>query len=312
MKQAVIDIGSNSMRLTVYETTESGGFSILFKEKFMAGLANYVEDGAMTQEGIARAALGLQGFHNTLTALGIRAVLVFATASLRNIRNTEQAVQAIEQATGFAIEVISGEEEARCGYLGAMEELVLSDGLFVDIGGASTEVVRFTGSRLVTAASCPVGSLKLYRDWVKKILPNQEAIENMEQAIARATLGVVTHQPGREDLPLVCVGGTARAALKLAKRVCRLPESVNWISTAQLEEVCAALCASQKAAADLILKTEPERIHTLIPGLLILRHIVQGFGASQMIVSKYGVREGYLCQKIRTVNETTATARTGS
>lgn len=312
MKFAIVDLGSNTIRLSVYNTLPEGGFDLLFSEKEMAGLVSYVHGGVLSPEGIQRACGAIRDFQALLRQFDLDAPHVFATASLRNIRNTEQAVQAIEQATGFAIEVISGEEEARCGYLGAMEELVLSDGLFVDIGGASTEVVRFTGSRLVTAASCPVGSLKLYRDWVKKILPNQEAIENMEQAIARATLGVVTHQPGREDLPLVCVGGTARAALKLAKRVCRLPESVNWISTAQLEEVCAALCASQKAAADLILKTEPERIHTLIPGLLILRHIVQGFGASQMIVSKYGVREGYLCQKIRTVNETTATARTGS
>ena len=289
MKQAVIDIGSNSMRLTVYETTETGGFTILFKDKVMAGLAGYVED---------RAVLGLMSFRNTLEALNITQVSVFATASLRNITNTTQAVSTIQRATGFSIEVISGEEEARYGYAGAMEELDLSDGLFVDIGGASTEVVRFADRQLITANSCPVGSLKLYRDWVKKILPNREAIQNMEHAIQQAMEGVI-HQSVPQGLPLVCVGGTSRAALKLAKRVCHLPESANRISIQQLQQVCAALCASQKAAADLILKVEPERIHTMIPGLLILRHIVEGFGAGEMIVSQYGVREGYLCQKIR-------------
>ena len=298
MKQAVIDIGSNSMRLSVYETTPAGGFSILFKDKFMAGLAGYVEEEALSREGIDRAILGLRGFRSTLEALGIHNVAVFATASLRNIRNTRPAVEAIQRATGFPIEVISGQEEARFGYLGAMEELALPDGLFVDIGGASTEVVRFTGGQIVSADSCPVGSLKLYRDWVKKILPNHEAVLHMQAAIRQATLRVV-RQPIRQSLPLVCVGGTARAALKLTRRICRLPESVNWISAQQLEEVAAALSVSQKTAADLILKTEPERIHTLIPGMLILRHMVEGFGASQLIVSKYGVREGYLCQKIR-------------
>ena len=148
MKQAVIDIGSNSMRLSVYETTPAGGFSILFKDKFMAGLAGYVEEGALSQEGIDRAILGLRGFRSTLEALGIHNVAVFATASLRNIRNTRPAVEAIQRATGFPIEVISGQEEARFGYLGAMEELALPDGLFVDIGGASTEVVRFTRGQL--------------------------------------------------------------------------------------------------------------------------------------------------------------------
>ena len=127
----------------------------------------------------------------------------------------------------------------------------------MDIGGASTEVVRFAGGVMESANSCPVGSLKLYRDFVRKILPNKEAIHHMEKAITLATLGVV-ERPVRQGLPLVCVGGTARAALKL----------------------------------------EPERIHTMIPGMLILRHMVQGFGAGRVIVSQYGVREGYLCQKI--------------
>lgn len=135
------------------------------------------------------------------------------------------------------------------------------------------------------------------QDIEEKILPNKEAIHHMEKAITMATLGVV-ERPVRQGLPLVCVGGTARAALKLAKRVCRLPETSNSITIGQLDRVCQELCASQKQAADLILKIEPERIHTMIPGMLILRHMVQGFGAGRVIVSQYGVREGYLCQKI--------------
>ena len=202
MKQAVIDIGSNSMRLSVYETTETGTFTILFKDKIMAGLAGYVEEGALSPEGITRAILGLRSFRGTLRALNIPQVAVFATASLRNIRNTAQAVAEIQRGTGFAIEVLSGEEEARLGYAGAMEELALSEGLFVDIGGASTEVVRFAHGQLVSAVSCPVGSLKLYRDWVKKILPNQQAVESMKKAIRQATRGVV-EGPVRQGLPLV-------------------------------------------------------------------------------------------------------------
>ena len=243
MKQAVIDIGSNSMRLSVYETTPPQIFRVLFKEKIMAGLAGYVEHNALSPDGIERAILGLLSFRATLS------------------------------------------------------ELDLTDGLFVDIGGASTEVVRFAGGVMESANSCPVGSLKLYRDFVRKILPNKEAIHHMEKAITMATLGVV-ERPVRQGLPLVCVGGTARASLKLAKRVCRLPETSNSITIGQLDRVCQELCASQKQAADLILKIEPERIHTMIPGMLILRHMVQGFGAGRVIVSQYGVREGYLCQKI--------------
>ena len=229
--------------------------------------------------------------------LQIEHLAVFATASLRNISNTAQAVTQIARATGITVSVLTGEEEAACGFCGATCDVAAADGLFVDVGGASTELVAFANRQIEQADSVPVGSLKLYRDCVKKILPGKSSCrrlaETIETAFDRPSLQTIPKRPH-----MVCVGGTARAALKLAKRVCRLPETSNSITIGQLDRVCQELCASQKQAADLILKIEPERIHTMIPGMLILRHMVQGFGAGRVIVSQYGVREGYLCQKI--------------
>ena len=142
MKQAVIDIGSNSIRLTLYET-ENRDFKILFREKIMAGLAGYVEDGKLSAEGIECACTGLLTFRGVLQTLDIEHVSVFATASLRNISNTEQALSLIRTATGYSVQVVSGEEEALLGYAGAMRELHLTGGVFLDIGGASTEIVTF-------------------------------------------------------------------------------------------------------------------------------------------------------------------------
>ena len=78
----------------------------------------------------------------------------------------------------------------------------------------------------------------------------------------------------------------------------------------KLDGLCEFLCSGKKDAIDLILRLEAERIHTLIPGLLILQHTFHLFHAQQLIVSKYGVREGYLCQKILKSN--TDTPKTGS
>ena len=94
MKQAVIDIGSNSIRLTLYET-EQQRFKILFREKIMAGLAGYVEDGTLSAEGIECACTGLLTFRGILQTLEIDSVRVFATASLRNVSNTQQALSVI-------------------------------------------------------------------------------------------------------------------------------------------------------------------------------------------------------------------------
>jgi exopolyphosphatase / guanosine-5'-triphosphate,3'-diphosphate pyrophosphatase len=297
MTQAIIDIGSNSMRLTLYEI-EGNNFKILFREKQMAALAGYVEDGKLNAEGIESACAGLMSFHSILMALRIKDVKVFATASLRNISNTEQAIALIKAATGFSIEVLSGEEEALLGYAGAMEELHLSSGVFFDIGGASTELVTFDEGKPVDYTSFPIGSLSLYRRFVKKILPGESSSKRLQQEIAK------TIDMKEEDLtvrPLIVgVGGTARAVLKLAKSYYKISEDCRSITAEQLNGLCEFLCSGKKDAIDMILRLEADRIHTLIPGLLILQHVFHLYHAEQMVVCKYGVREGYLCQRILT------------
>ena len=142
MQCAVIDIGSNSIRLSVYDA-EKTNFKILFKEKIMAGLASYVEDGVLSPEGLECACPSLIELTERLCLLNIQNISVFATASLRNINNTQDVLQKIHSTTGFCLEVISGKQEAFYGYTGAMLDLSLPGGIFLDIGGASTEIAFF-------------------------------------------------------------------------------------------------------------------------------------------------------------------------
>lgn len=307
MKQAVIDIGSNSIRLTLCET-EQQRFKILFREKIMAGLTGYVEDGTLSAEGIECACTGLLTFRGILQTLEIDSVRVFATASLRNVSNTQQALSVILAATGYTVEIISGEEEALLGYTGAMQELHMTSGAFLDIGGASTEIVTFDSGTPVDFASFPIGSLSLYRRCVKKILPGEGSLKRLRHEIA-GTLDV--SEGALDPRPLILgVGGTARAALKLAQHYYKSSEDCRSITGEQLDGLCEFLCSGKKDAIDLILRLEAERIHTLIPGLLILQHTFHLFHAQQLIVSKHGIREGYLCQKILKSN--IDTPRTGS
>lgn len=295
MKQAVIDIGSNSIRLTLYETHDKS-FKILFREKIMAGLAGYVEDGKLSAEGMECACAGLLTFRSILQTLEIAHVNVFATASLRNISNTAQVLSVIHAATDYTVEVISGEEEAVLGYAGAMQELHLTSGAFLDIGGASTEIVTFEQGNPVDFASFPIGSLSLYRNCVKKILPGTGSLKRLRQEILQ-TIQIGKNTPEPRPL-LVGVGGTARAALKMVRYYYKCSKDCRTITGEQLDGLCKFLCSGKKDASDLILRLEAERIHTLVPGVLILQHVFHLFGAQQLVVSKYGVREGYLCQKI--------------
>lgn len=307
MKQAVIDIGSNSIRLTLYET-HGQSFKLIFREKIMAGLAGYVEDGKLTAEGIECACRGLLTFRSVLQTLEIADIRVFATASLRNVSNTEQALSVIRAATGYCVEILSGEDEALFGYAGAMQELHLSAGALLDIGGASTEIVTFDEGAPVDFISFPIGSLTLYRRCVKKIMPGEGSLKRLRQEI-KDTIDIGENAPAPRPL-LVGVGGTARAVLKLARYYYKSSDGCRSITAEQLDGLCAFLCSGTKDASDMILRLEAERIHTLVPGLLILQHVSQIFRAQQLVVSRYGVREGFLCQTI--LKDNIATPKIGN
>ena len=297
MQYALIDMGSNSIRLTVYDM-DASNFKILFKEKRMAGLAGYVEHGRLTPDGIDCACQCLREFQNTLSVLQIEHLAVFATASLRNISNTAQAVTQIAHATGITVSVLTGEEEAACGFCGATCDVAAADGLFVDVGGASTELVAFANRQIEQADSVPVGSLKLYRDCVKKILPGKSSCrrlaETIEAAFDRPALQTIPKRPH-----MVCVGGTARAALRLCRKLCGLPEDCRTFTRAQLDALAHELCGNSRDSADLILRYAPERIHTLIPGVMVLQYLTDRFDTVEITVSHYSVREGYLRRTIQ-------------
>lgn len=302
MKQAIIDIGSNSVRLTLYET-EGENFKILFREKIMAGLAGYVENKKLSAEGIECACSALLTFKEILRTLQIDNVCVFATASLRNVSNTDDALAVIRAATGYSVEVISGEDEALLGYMGAMRELHLSSGIFLDIGGASTEIVTFDNGSVADYASFPIGSLSLYRRCVKKILPGDGSLRRLRQTTEKV-INIHGNSATVRSLA-VGVGGTARAVLKIAHHYYGISDDCRSVTAEQLDGLCFFLCSGKKEASDLMLRLVPERIHTLIPGVLILQHIMHLFRAQQLVVGKFGVREGYLCQKILKSNTDT-------
>lgn len=301
MKYSIIDIGSNSMRLTLYES-DKDTFKILFREKVMAGLAGYVEDGILSTEGIACACYGLLTFKHMLDSLGLPEPHVFATASLRNIANSVSALNEIKNVTGFIIEVLSGREEALLGYAGAMKELSITEGAFIDIGGASTELVTFDNSKPIESVSFNVGSLSLYKNCVKHIIPGAGSQKHINKVI-KEEIDDTGMLPKEKHSPIIGVGGTSRAVMKLSRKVFGLSESCSHITAEQLEALCGILFKGDKAAANLILKLEADRIHTMIPGIMILHHIFTAFNADELIVSKYGVREGYLCQKVLKCNQ---------
>lgn len=293
MKYAILDIGANSIRLCVYEEKDNA-FKTLFTKKVMAGLAYYVKDGEMSNQGIIEASNVINDFKELVNNFNIENFYIFATASFRNITNTDFVVMEIEKLTGEKIEVISGEDEALYGFRGAKLKVKAKSGIVVDIGGGSTEIVDFEKDEVNFADSLPIGSLNLYSMYVSEFLPNEKEQRNIKNKIQK-----VTKEIDIKHTNTICgVGGTIKAALKLTNSYFKLNKNNTVIKREQMEEIEKILLKKPQKAKNIIIKACPDRVHTIIPGVLILDEILKRTKAKEIIVSKYGVREGYLCQKI--------------
>lgn len=293
MKYAIIDVGSNTIRLTV-NVLDGSTIQNLFHKKIVAGLASYVEQGQLNPAGITRVCDALAELQILLSHFEIDQTAVFATASLRNISNTDEALDAIAERTGFHVDLLSGEQEAILGYYGICQEIPARQGILLDIGGGSTEITSFHAEGPEKARSFPLGSLNLYAACVKKgILPDKKERDHMKQALSQL-FSEEALAPFRQTSQLYAVGGSARAALKLTNYVLELPPDNRTLTSCQLKELKKLLQKNDQSTARLLLQHCPDRIHTLIPGFLILYTLFKKLDGETITVCRYGVREGYL------------------
>ena len=111
MKHGIVDVGSNTIRLSVYNC-EGQDFKLLRNKKITAGLAGYIKSGELSDAGILVACRALCSFRELAENIGVDSLSVFGTAPLRNIVNTEEAVNTINSVTGITVDVLSGSDEA--------------------------------------------------------------------------------------------------------------------------------------------------------------------------------------------------------
>ena len=292
MKYAVIDLGSNTIRLVVYEETNAE-FHALFTQKFTAGLAAYLQDGIMTPEGIRLICTTLQRCKMLLKEFTPCTTLAFSTAPLRNIRNTQEAIDQIYAETGYSVDVLTGLEEAYLDYYGVQRELPVESGLLFDIGGGSTEILTFAHDGTGVIESVPIGSLNLSKKHIAKLFPDKkerDAIRlQVQKSLKRHKLN---HLPPYETL---CgIGGTARTVLQLLQAMKVILPAQRTFTAEQFRKLKKFLWKKDSAAMELLTQYCPDRLHTIFSGILILETLILQSRCTTVYVCKYGVLEGYL------------------
>ncbi len=291
MLYGIVDMGSNSIRLSIFRE-ENGVITQIISKKVMAGLAGYVKKGKLTQSGIEKACLALETLREVLDNFNVDGTGIFATASLRNICNQDEVLNRMQRVTGIAPEIISGKEEARLDFVGATRFYPMERGLLVDIGGGSTELVWFGEEGAKELISIPVGSLALHTQFVSGLIPGPKEREKMRKSI-REQLDAVDWAV--ESGCTVCgIGGTMRMALQLSQELLGRSKTDSRFSLDDLEQLLKIACSDDPDVSKPAYKIVPERMFSMVPGLMIIREVARKFGCADFFVSRAGVREGYL------------------
>ena len=291
---AVIDIGSNSVRLVVYETLTRSLVTI-FNEKALCGLGSEVQStGLLAPGAVTKALAALKRFRALCRIMRVGRVHAIATAAARDARNGADFIAAAEKICGCSIEILSGPREAKLSALGVISGVHRPDGLVGDLGGGSLELIDVKGSRVRQGVTLPLGSLALQD-------ASQKSPKKAERIVKTALVGVpqLGAATGRT---FYAVGGTWRALARLHIIQSGYPLRVmHGYSLPAAEALDFVRRLRRLATANILANIESiaeARQPLLVYAALVLENIILTGKPTTIVFSTYGVREGLMYEML--------------
>lgn len=298
----IIDIGSNSIRLVINEETENGAHHVIDESKDSARLSEKIgADGILKLEDQRVIAQILHYFRKMCEANQTTVIRAVATAAIRNATNSADIIAYLAQETGLVIELLSGDEEARLGFLGMINAIDLEEGFLVDIGGGSTEISLFENRQLVKSVSFPFGSVNTTKRFTRNGDLTTDDIGRIHSMVTAALDKEKAWLLSRKGLPLVGLGGTIRSICKLDQRQKKysLPLTHNYnmdnTSVDRLVQGLSVLSVENRKKVEGMSK---DRADIIVPGILILQTIFRFLGSSYYKISGSGIRDGLYYETI--------------
>ncbi|MEX0347095.1 MAG: exopolyphosphatase [Rhizobiaceae bacterium] len=286
---AIVDIGSNSIRMVVYEGNTRSP-TVLFNEKMLAGLGRGVHStGRLDPQATDAAIEEFKRFRALAEQTGAAAVHVIATAAAREAENGPQFIERVEEILGTEIEVLTGKQEATYSALGIISGFRSPDGIGGDLGGGSLELFDVHGQEIGDGITLPLGGLRL-----------QDMAENdwsNVRKIARQELSRASWLKKGKNRVFYAVGGTWRNLARLHMNAENYPLGVMHHYVMRPKAISGFL--EQVASGELdkidgISSVSKNRRGLLPYGAIVLQEIIKAMRPSHIEISALGIREGYL------------------
>jgi len=296
-RTAIIDIGSNSARLVIFERSSRYGFHIICeqKSKVRIGEGAYLQGGELQSAGIQRAYKALASFVETISKYRVQKTIAIATSALRDAPNALEFIEWIRKHLGLNIKIIDGDKEAYYGGLAASNLLAFDEGITIDIGGGSSDMTLVRGGKIIETYSLDIGTVRIKELFFDTNKSLDGAKKYIDKELARLPASFVCRLA-------IGIGGTARTLGKsVMKRNGYVFDKLHAFgyTFANEEEYFDSIVHAQPQTLE-SLSIQSDRHDTIREGTLIFMQILQKIGAEEILTSGVGVREGvFLADMLR-------------
>lgn len=285
---AVIDLGSNSVRMSISRLEDDGTYNVLEKVRATVRLGEGMgRDNLLREEAIERVADTIEDFCTIAKKYKCASVAAIATAALRKAANKDVFLSKIKTRSGIDFEVISGEEEAYYSYLAVKETVGIKDGVIFDTGGGSTEITLVKNGEIKRATSLPLGAVML--------TDMMQGRSNMElYKYVASHISAVEWLDECESLPLYGIGGSARTmAMIYKKRILNADElegiKMPYGAVAKIyQEIFNTPTEKRKEIKGM----DPSRVDIILAGLTPVKVLMDMTGSKSVCICASGVKEG--------------------
>ncbi len=290
---AVVDIGSNSVRLVVYDGLRRSPTPV-FNEKILCGLGKGIAiTGKLDPMAMVRAISALKRFKTLTKQIGCHEVYAVATAAAREAENGETFIDDAEKALGVGISVLTGKEEARYAALGVVAGVPDADGVVGDLGGGSLELIDVRDGKLFDGITLPLGPLRLI----------DMSGNNMDRArvIVDEYLADAKVLEALKDRSFYAVGGTWRNLARVHLSHAGYPLHVlhqYTMSRQQAKSIAEFVAGMSSSTLKDVKDVSKSRSNTMPYGSMVLERLIAAGKPRDIVCSVYGVREGFLYAKL--------------
>lgn len=300
IKTAIIDIGSNTIRLVLYSYNKNEGLREFGNIKTVARLRTYImPNGEMSEQGIQLLADTLHSFRLILADYQVTDVKAAATAAVRQAANNEVIVNRMREETGIEIDILTEEEEAYYGFVAVAHSMDTPSAVTIDIGGGSTEITLFTNKKLQKTISFPFGTVSLKQKFVNGLIINDSEREQLRNFV-KEQLSSLPWIAGA-SLPIIAIGGSARNIAQIHQQKMGYPLSgvhQYEMKRADLEQLSNYLTSFSYDELKHLDGLSSDRADIIVPALEVFLALMAVVQSDSFQISKKGLREGLIIRRV--------------